>query len=146
MCLSQLNTLPSGGACSSTCQRVLKHSILSTQPYCAESAASDASAMNGKSSEAPSHGPAESADMLKRRESAEAVFAALFKAQEAASAAAKASGNTVQTLPSCQVSWAHVCYSPCNKTRLYRAPTPTCIASGGARALRVCVNWLRASA
>ena len=37
--------------------------------------------------------------MLKRRESAEAVFAALFKAQEAASAAAKASGNTVQTRP-----------------------------------------------
>ena len=33
--------------------------------------------------------------MVKRRESAEAVFAALFKAQEAASAAAKASGNTV---------------------------------------------------
>lgn len=33
--------------------------------------------------------------MVKQRESAEAVFAALFKAQEAASAAAKASGNTV---------------------------------------------------
>lgn len=31
--------------------------------------------------------------MAKRRESAEAVFAALFKAQEAASAAARASGT-----------------------------------------------------
>ena len=71
--------------------------LLSTHFYCAESAASKASAQNGKSSESPPHGPEQSAEMLKQRESAEAVFAALFKAQEAASAAAKASGNTVQT-------------------------------------------------
>ena len=41
----------------------------------------------------PQHGPEESAQLAKQRESAEAVFAALFKAQEAASAAARASGT-----------------------------------------------------
>ena len=50
---------------------------------------------NGNSSEPlmPQHGPEESAQLAKQRESAEAVFAALFKAQEAASAAARASGT-----------------------------------------------------
>ena len=73
--------------------------VFSTLSYCAESAASEASALNGRNTQSPAHGPEQSAEMLKRRESAEAVFAALFKAQEAASAAAKASGNIVQTHP-----------------------------------------------
>ncbi|CAL5219305.1 g1113 [Coccomyxa viridis] len=68
-------------------------SRLASDIISAESAASEASALNGRNTQSPAHGPEQSAEMLKRRESAEAVFAALFKAQEAASAAAKASGE-----------------------------------------------------
>ncbi|CAK0744020.1 hypothetical protein CVIRNUC_001515 [Coccomyxa viridis] len=69
-------------------------SRLASDIMSAESAANGKSE-NGNSSEPlmPQHGPEESAQLAKQRESAEAVFAALFKAQEAASAAARASGE-----------------------------------------------------